>query len=85
MVFMVESRGKGPLSDEEQALLPAESARGQELDAQGVRKALYLAADMSGAWQIFDVDSEETLQEVLESFPLYKAANHQITALMPPS
>ena len=42
--FMVEGMLRGPHTPETLALIPAEVARGEELDRLGVRAGLYLAA-----------------------------------------
>jgi muconolactone delta-isomerase len=82
MRFMVQSTPTQALTAETQALIPAESARGQTLDAQGVRLALYVAADFSGAWQVYQVDSLAALMSILESFPLHPYVQYKITPLV---
>lgn len=81
MKFMVESTIKHAHTEETLALIPAEQARGLELDAQGVRHALYLAADFTKGWQVLEADSEAALDALLQSFPLYQFANHHVTLL----
>jgi muconolactone delta-isomerase len=81
MRFIVEGSPSQPLSDELMARLPEESARGRELDAQGLRQALYVAADMSRVWQIFAADSEADVRRALESLPLYAVTTYIITPL----
>ena len=54
MRFLVKSNLKAPPTEAVIALFPAEQARGQELDEQGIREALYSAADMSAAWQLLN-------------------------------
>jgi muconolactone delta-isomerase len=71
MRFMVEGAPKQALTDEMVALLPEEVARGRELDAQGLRRALYLAADRSRVWQVFAAEAQDEVQRALESLPLY--------------
>jgi muconolactone delta-isomerase len=81
MKFMVESTIKQAHTEETLALIPAEQARGQELDAQGVRHALYLAADFTKGWQVLEADSEAALDAIMQSFPLYAFADHRVTPL----
>lgn len=81
MRFIVESSFSQAPTPELLALIPAESARGEELDAQGLRKALYVAADQSRVWQVFQVDSREALDAALESFPLHAHLHNVITEL----
>jgi len=81
MRFFVESSLKQAPTPEILALIPAESARGKELDAQGLREKLYVAADMSRAWQVYVCDTEEEVLAALESFPLHQYSNSVITPL----
>ena len=81
MKFMVEGTPAQAFTEDIMAMLPAESARGQELEAQGLRTALYLAADMSRAWQIFTANTQEDVQQALESLPLYQWTTYTITPL----
>ena len=81
MRFMVESGLNVPPTPEILALIPAESAHGEELDAQGLRERLYLAADMSRAWQVFNAASREEVEALLQSFPLAPYTASTITVL----
>jgi muconolactone delta-isomerase len=59
---------------EVERLIPAESERVRELQQQGVLDALYVAAG-SGApatvWVVFNGDSRDAVQRVIEDLPLY--------------
>jgi muconolactone delta-isomerase len=81
MKFLVESSFKQAPTPEVLALIPAESAHGEMLDQQGVRLALYLAADQSRAWQIYQSDSLATVEQILASFPLHPYLQMSITLL----
>ena len=81
MRFLVKTSLKAPLTEAAMALAPAEQARGQELDKQGIREALYMAADQSAAWQLINCDSREALEEILKSLPLHDYLNLEVTAL----
>lgn len=81
MRFLVESRLTVAPTPELIALLPAESARGRELDAHGVRLHLFVAADQSAGWQVFEVPSRAELDRVLASFPLHPYLSETITQL----
>ncbi len=81
MRFMVESTPTQPLTDELLAVVPAETARGRELDAPGLRHAFYLAADWSKGWQIFAADSMKEVQRTLTSLPLAHVTQNTITPL----
>ncbi len=64
--------------------LPAEQARVRELQQQGVLDALYVP-DGSGApdglWAIFNGESREAVQRVIESLPLYPYMQLELTPL----
>ncbi len=81
MRFMVESSLKQAPTPEVLALIPAETARGKELDAQGIRLKLYVAADQSRVWQLFQSDSQAAVQTALASLPLHPYVNTTITPL----
>lgn len=81
MRFIVESHFTGAPTPEILALIPSETARGLELEAQGTRLHLFLAADQSGAWQIFECGSRAELDSALASFPLHPYMSHTITQL----
>ncbi len=81
MRFLVESSFSGPPTPEVLALIPAETARGLALDAEGVRERLYVAADNSRAWQVFHAESREALRAILDSFPLTPYVTAVVTPL----
>ena len=81
MKFLVESSFKQVPTPEMLGLIPAESAHGEMLDRQGVRLALYLAADQSRAWQIYQADSLAAVEQILASFPLHPYLQMSITPL----
>ncbi len=81
MQFMVESHFAAAPTAEILALIPAEQARGTELDTEGVRRNLFLASDMSSVWQVFAVDSRATLDTVLASFPLHAYLAERVVEL----
>ena len=63
------------------ALIPAEIARGKELDAQGIRLELYVAADQSAAWQIYQGNTQADVRKAIESLPLHPFVATTITPL----
>jgi len=81
MRFLVESSFKQTPTQEILALIPAEIARGHELDAQGIRVKLYVAADQARAWQVYQSDSQTAVQAALASLPLHPYLNITITPL----
>jgi muconolactone delta-isomerase len=78
---MVEGTLGHPHTPETLALIPAEVARGEELDRQGVRAGLYVAADFSKAWQVYRLGSADEVERVLASFPLHPHLRYTITPL----
>lgn len=81
MRFMLTATWKQPLDETMMALLPAEEARADELAEQGVLEALYLPADQSGAWTVWQCESLDEVQEVAQTLPLYEYLNIDISAL----
>jgi len=81
MRYLVETTFKGIPTPEALALIPAEMARGRELDALGVREWLLVAADQSKAWQLFHVDSVDVAHALAASFPLHPFVNVVITPI----
>jgi muconolactone delta-isomerase len=81
MRFFVETKFKQAPTDEILGLIPAEIARGRELDAQGLRLQLLVAADRSSAWQVYQADSLATIQQAIESLPLHPFVTSTITPL----
>ena len=81
MKYLVTSKLNQAPTDSILALIPAEIARGKELDAQGIRLKLYVAADQSGAWQIYQGDTEADVRKAIESLPLHPYVATTITPL----
>ena len=81
MRFLTKETLKAPPTAEIQALIPAEIAKVKELTEQGLVTAVYTAADMSGAWIVWNVDSQAALEETHNSLPLHPYMNSEITAL----
>jgi muconolactone delta-isomerase len=85
MRFFVESHFAVAPTPEILALIPAETARGLELDAQGTRLHLFVAADLSAAWQIFETDSRSDMEQVMASFALHPYMAETVTQLADPA
>jgi muconolactone delta-isomerase len=81
MKFLVESKFNQAPSEEILALIPAEVEHGKALDRQGIRLKLYVAADRSGAWQVYQGNSMAEVQQVIETFPLHPYVTATITPL----
>ena len=69
---------------EVEQLIPAESERVRELQQQGVLDALYVP-DGSGPppalWVVFNGNSREAVQRIIESLPLYPFMRLDLTPL----
>ena len=69
---------------EVEQLLPVEQTRVRELQQQGVLDALYVP-DGSGApaglWVVFNGDSRDAVQRVIEDLPLYPYMQVDLTPL----
>jgi muconolactone delta-isomerase len=85
MRFIVESTFAVAPTPAILALLPNETARGLELDAEGMRHHLFLAADQSAAWQIYETASRDELDRALASFPLHPYMTSKVTQLADPA
>jgi muconolactone delta-isomerase len=70
-----------PPSEDIMALLPLEQKRGRELAEQGIREAVYVAADRSAVWTVWNCDSQEVLEELTKTLPLYEFWNIESTRL----
>ena len=81
MRYLVTSKLNQPPTDPIIALIPAEIARGKELDAQGIRLKLYVAAAQSGAWQVYQGNTEADVRKAIESLPLHPFVTTTITPL----
>lgn len=81
MRFLVEMALNVPPTPAIMALIPVETARGLELDAQGAREHLFLAADNSRGWQVFRADSRDEAESLVQSFPFAPYSTITITAL----
>jgi muconolactone delta-isomerase len=81
MRFLTKETFKAPPTAEVQALIPAEQAKVKELTEQGMIEALYVAADQSSAWMVWNVDSQAALEETHNTLPLHPHMNSEITVL----
>ena len=81
MQFLIKSSLKAPPTEEVIALFPAEQAKGQELAEQGIQEAVYMAADQSCAWLIWNCESRDALDEIHKTLPLYEYLQAEITPL----
>ena len=82
MRFMTKETFKVPPTEEVKAILPAEIAKVKELTQQGLIEAFYVAADQSGAWVIWNVDSEAVLEETHNTLPLHPYMNSEILSVL---
>ncbi len=81
MRFLIKNSFKEPPTEEVRALIPAELARTKELAEQGVSEAVYVAADRSGAWEVWNCESQVAAEELKETTPLHPYLNTEITLL----
>ena len=81
MRFMLKLTLNRPTSKEVMALLPSEQRRGVEFAEQGIREAVYVAADRSAVWTVWNCDSQEVLEELTKTLPLYELWNIEFTRL----
>jgi muconolactone delta-isomerase len=81
MRFLLKLALNQPPSEEIMALLPSEQRRGVELAAQGIREAVYVAADRSTVWTVWNCDSQEVLERLTKTLPLYEFWNIEMMQL----
>lgn len=81
MRFLSKLTLNRPASEEIKALLPSEQRRGVELAEQGIREAVYVAADRSAVWTVWNCASPEALDEVMKTRPLFEFWNIEVTQL----
>ena len=81
MHFMLKFALNQPPTEEIMALVPAEQSRGKEMAEQGIREALYVAADQSAVWAVWNCDSRDAVDEVAKTLPLYEFLNYDVTLL----
>ena len=82
MRFMVEITFIPQHQSEIVALVPQEQAHIKTLMEQGVVQAIYISADRSHVWVVMQGESQEHVQQELQSFPLYPYMNVELTALV---
>lgn len=70
-----------PPNEEFAALRPAQAAKARELVEQGIIQYLFLAADNSGGWAIYNRESREEVLAILEQLPLRSYMNNNVKEL----
>jgi len=81
MRFLVKDSFKAPPTAEVQALIPSEQASVKELTEQGLIEVVYVAADLSSVWGIWNCESQAALEEAHKTLPLHKYLTSEITVL----
>ena len=81
MCFLLKLTLNRPPFEEIMALLAAEQRRGVGLAKQGIREAVYVAADRSAVWIVWSCDSEDVLEKMTKTLPLYQFWNIEVTQL----
>lgn len=84
MRFLVTNTPKEEPTEEVKALIPAELERTKELSQEGLVEAFYVRADMRGAWLVWNVESEEALEELHKTLPLHPYIDQEIALLRDP-
>lgn len=81
MRFLLKLTLNQPPSEEIMALIPVEQSRGKALAEKGIREAVYVAADRSAVWTVWNCDSREVLEEAIKTLPMYEFWNIEVTQL----
>ena len=71
MEFMVSMKFRPQDRAEIIARIPQEQARIKALRERGVEEALYISSDLSRVWIVMQGESQDQVQQNLESLPLY--------------
>jgi len=80
--FMVHATFQPQDQQDILARVPQEQERIKVLKEQGVVKALYIASDSSGVWFVLQGESQASVQQDLETLPLYPYMTLQWTPLI---
>jgi len=72
---------KQPLNEEFASLRPAQVAKARELMGQGIIQYLFLAADNSGGWAIYNGESRDEVLDVIKKLPLYNYMINNVNEL----
>lgn len=70
-----------PPNEEFTSLRPAQAAKARELMEQGTIQYLFMAADNSGGWAIYNGGSREEVLAIIEQLPLRKYMNNNVKDL----
>lgn len=82
MRFMVITGFQGP-AEERNALIPQEQAHIKALKEKGIVEALYISSsEHPYVWIVMQGESQEFIQQTLQSLPLYRYMQPEITPLM---
>ena len=71
MRFLTKETWKAPPTADAHALMPDEIAAVTVMREEGVIAAVYTAVDLSSAWIVWSVDSEEDLEQAHQRLPLH--------------
>lgn len=82
MRFMVEITFIPQHQSEIAALVPKEQAHIKTLMERGIVQAIYISADRSYVWVVMYGESQEQVQQEVQSFPLYPYMNVEFTTLV---
>ena len=81
MRFLIKNTFKARPTEEVIALIPAEQAKVKELAEQGIHEAIYVAADQSVAWMVWNCESEAAIEEIHKTLPLHDYLAIEVTLL----
>lgn len=82
MRFMVEITFIPQHQSEIAALVPQEQAHIKTLMERGIVQAIYISADRSYVWIVMQGESQEHVQQEVQSFPLHPYFKAEFTALV---
>ena len=80
--FIVPFAVPDPMEEEKQAHLPAERARVREMLAEGALKHIFVAADFTEGWMVFETDSPEAALALMDTLPMRQFMDVKVSELI---
>lgn len=81
MRFLVVINMKGEFDADFMARVADDTAYSDRLRAEGIQEEIMMRDDLLKCWSVFNADSHEELQKILEGFPLYDRLEYEVHQL----
>ena len=83
MKFMVVIKMRGEFDDSFMSLVEEDVKYANKLKEEGILESLYMRDDLRVCWAIYNAESKQELQQILQGFPLYPRLDYAIDQLHP--